>query len=192
LARPGGNATGLALNPIGLAGKRLDLLREIIPGFRRLSVMANANSPRFQTSMDEVQAAASTLGLEATLLEIRRAEDVAPALEAIKDRADALYVVGVPLTFAIATRALAARIPTISEVRDFVDAGGLMSYGANMTELSRLTANFVDRILRGAKPADLPVQQPTKLDLVINHKTAKALGLKIPESFLLRADEVVE
>ena len=154
--------------------------------------MVNANSPRFQSRMDEVQAAASTLGLEATILEIRRVEDVAPAFEAIKDRADALYVVGIPLNFAIATRALAARIPTIFEVRDFVDAGGLMSYGANVTELLRLAANFVDRILRGAKPADLPVQQPTKFDLVINLKTAKALGLKIPESFLLRADEVVE
>jgi putative tryptophan/tyrosine transport system substrate-binding protein len=192
LARPGGNATGLALNPIGLAGKRLDLLREVVPSFRRLSVMVNANSPRFQSRMDEVRAAASTLGLEATILEIRRVEDVAPAFETIKDRADALYVVGVPLNFAIATRALAARIPTIFEVRDFVDAGGLMSYGANVTELLRLAANFVDRILRGAKPADLPVQQPTKFDLVINLKTAKALGLNIPESFLLRADEVVE
>ena len=116
----------------------------------------------------------------------------AAAFEAIKGRADAVYVVGVPLSFAIANRALAARIPTIFEVRDFVDAGGLMSYGANMTELLRLTANFVDKILRGAKPADLPVQQPTKFDLVINLKTARALGLKVPESFLLRADEVVE
>jgi putative tryptophan/tyrosine transport system substrate-binding protein len=192
LARPDGNATGLALNPIGLAGKRLDLLREVVPGFRRLAVMVNANSPRFQSRMDEIQATASTLGLEATILEIRRAEDVAPAFEAIKGRADAVYVVGVPLSFAIANRALAARIPTIFEVRDFVDAGGLMSYGANMTELLRLTANFVDKILRGAKPADLPVQQPTKFDLVINLKTAKALGLKIPESFLVHADEVVE
>jgi putative tryptophan/tyrosine transport system substrate-binding protein len=192
LARPGGNATGLALHPIGLAGKRLDLLREIIPGLRRLSVMVNANIPGFQSRMDEVQAAASTLGIEATVLEIRRAEDVAPAFEAHKDRADALYVVGVPRVFAIAPLALAARIPTISDFRDFVDSGGLMSYGVNATHLWRLAANFVDRILRGAKPADLPVQQPTKFDLVINLKTAKALGLKIPESFLVRADEVIE
>jgi putative ABC transport system substrate-binding protein len=152
LARPGGNATGLALNPIGLAGKRLDLLREVVPSFRRLSVMVNANSPRFQSRMDEVQAAASTLDLEATILKIRRVEDVPPAFEAIKDRADALYVVGVPLNFAIATRALAARIPTIFEVRDFVDAGGLMSYGANVTEQLRLAANFVDRICAGRSP----------------------------------------
>jgi putative tryptophan/tyrosine transport system substrate-binding protein len=192
LARPGGNATGLSLNPISLAGKRLDLLREVVPGFRRLPVMVNANSPGFQIRMDEVQAAASTLGVEATILEIRRAEDVAPAFEAIKDRADALYVVGVPLAFAIVSRALAARIPTIFDYRDFVDAGGLMSYGVNTTQLWRLVADLVDRILRGAKPADLPVQQPTKFDLVINLKTAKALGLKIPESFLLRADEVIE
>jgi putative ABC transport system substrate-binding protein len=192
LARPGGNATGLALHPIGLAGKRLDLLREIIPDLRRLSVMVNANIPGFQSRIDEVQAAASTLGLEATIWEIRRAEDVAPAFEALKDRADGLYVVGAPRTFAIATQALGARIPTIFEIRDFVDAGGLMSYGVNETHLFRLAASFVDRILRGANPADLPVQQPTKFDLVINLKTANALGLKIPESFLLRADEVIE
>jgi len=192
LARPDGNATGLALNPISLAGKRLELLREVVPGFRRLSVMVNANSPGFKNRMDEVQAAASALGLEATILEIRRAEDVASAFEALRDRADALYAVGVPLTFAIATRALTARIPTMFEYREFVDAGGLMSYGVDATHLWRLAATFVDRILRGAKPADLPVQQPTKFDLVINLKTARALGLKVPESFLLRADEVVE
>lgn len=192
LARPDGNATGLALNPISLAGKRLELLREVVPGFRRLSVMVNANSPGFKNRMDEVQAAASALGLEATILEIRRAEDVASAFEALRDRADALYAVGVPLTFAIATRALTARIPTMFEYREFVDAGGLMSYGVDATHLWRLAATFVDRILRGAKPADLPVQQPTKFDLVINLKTAGALGLKVPESFLLRADEVVE
>ena len=192
LARPDGNATGLALNPISLAGKRLELLREVVPGFRRLSVMVNANSPGFKNRMDEVQAAASALGLEATILEIRRAEDVASAFEALGDRTDALYAVGVPLTFAIATRALTARIPTMFEYREFVDAGGLMSYGVDATHLWRLAATFVDRILRGAKPADLPVQQPTKFDLVINLKTARALGLKVPESFLLRADEVVE
>jgi putative ABC transport system substrate-binding protein len=192
LARPDGNATGLALNPISLAGKRLELLREVVPGFRRLSVMVNANSPGFKNRMDEVQAAASALGLEATILEIRRAEDVASAFEALRDRADALYAVGVPLTFAIATRALTARIPTMFEYREFVDAGGLMSYGVDATHLWRLAATFVDRILRGAKPADLPVQQPTKFYLVINLKTARALGLKVPESFLLRADEVVE
>jgi putative ABC transport system substrate-binding protein len=137
-------------------------------------------------------ASISTLGLEATILEIRRAEDVAPAFEALKDRADALYVVGAPLTFTITTLALGARIPTIFDFREFVDAGGLMSYGTNVADLLRLAADFVDRILRGAKPTDLPVQQPTKFDLVINLKTAKALGLRIPESFLLRADEVVE
>jgi putative ABC transport system substrate-binding protein len=192
VARPNGNATGLMVHPIGLVGKRLDLLREVVPGFRRLAVMVNANIPGFQIRMDEVQAAASTLGLEATILEIRRAEDVAPAFEALKNRADALYVVGAPLTFTITSLALGARIPTIFDFRDFVDAGGLMSYGANVNNVLRLAADLVDRILRGAKPADLPVQQPTKFDLVINLKTAKALGLKIPESFLVHADEVVE
>jgi ABC-type uncharacterized transport system substrate-binding protein len=192
LARPGGNATGLASNPISLAGKRVELLREVVPSFRRLSVMVNANSPGFQSRMDEVRAAASTLGVDASFFEIRRAEDVAPAFEVINDRADALYVIGVPLSFGIVSRALSARIPTMFEYRDFVNAGGLMSYGANVTELMRVAANFVDRILRGGKPAELPVQQPTKFDLVINLKTAKALGLKIPESFLLRADQVIE
>ncbi len=194
LARPGGNATGL-MGP-GLAGKRLDLLREVVPGFRRLSIMVNVVNPGFRRWTDEVQAAASTLGLEATILEIRRAEDIAPAFEALKGRAEALYVVGDPLTTMnrneINTLALGARIPTIFDFREFVDAGGLMSYGTNIADLVRHAADFVDRILRGAKPADLPVQQATKFDLVINLKTAKALGLKIPESFLLRADEVIE
>jgi ABC-type uncharacterized transport system substrate-binding protein len=129
-------------------------------------------------------------------LEIRRADDIAPAFEAAKNRTDALYVFSEPLTNAnrvkINTLALGARIPTIFGFREFVDAGGLMSYGANLADLFRHAADFVDKILRGAKPADLPVQQPTKFDLIVNLTTAKALGLSIPESFLLRADEVIE
>jgi putative ABC transport system substrate-binding protein len=147
-----GNATGIMGHPIGLAGKRLDLLREVLPSFRRLSVMVNANIPGFQRGMDEVQAAASTLGLEATILEIRRAEDVAPAFEALKDRADALYVVGALLTFTITALALGARILTIFDFREFVDAGGLMSYGTNVADLLRLAADFVDRICAGRSP----------------------------------------
>jgi putative ABC transport system substrate-binding protein len=196
LARPGGNVTGLTIQPTDLTGKRLDLLREIVPGFRRLSIMGNVANTGFGKELAELQAAASNSGIETTVLEIRRAEDIAPAFDAIKDRTDALYVFSEPLLNAnrvkINTLALGARIPTIFGFREFVDAGGLMSYGANFADLFRRAADFVDKILRGTKPADLPVQQPTKFDLIINLTTAKALGLKIPESFLVLADEVIE
>jgi putative ABC transport system substrate-binding protein len=196
LARPGRNVTGLTIQPTDLTGKRLDLLREIVPGFRRLSIMGNVANTGFGKEQAELQAAAARFGVETTVLEVRRAEDIAPAFEAIKDRTDALYVFSEPLMSAnrikINTLALGARIPTIFGFREFVDAGGLMSYGANFADLFRRAADFVDKILRGAKPADLPVQQPTKFDLIVNLTTAKALGLKIPESFLVRADEVIE
>jgi putative ABC transport system substrate-binding protein len=197
LARPGGNVTGLTVQPTAeLAGKRLDLLREVVPGFRRLSILANVGSRAYQQEIGEIQAAASRFGLEATILEVRRAEDIAPAFEGVKNRTDALYVFSEPLMNAnrvkINTLALGARIPTIFGFREFVDAGGLMSYGPNFADLFRHAADLVDKILRGTKPADLPVQQPTKFDLIINLTTAKALGLSIPESFLLRADEVIE
>jgi putative ABC transport system substrate-binding protein len=196
LARPGRNVTGLTIQPTDLTGKRLDLLREIVPGFRRLSIMGNVANTGFGKEQAELQAAAARFGVETTVLEVRRAEDIAPAFEAIKDRTDALYVFSEPLMNAnrikINTLALGARTPTIFGFREFVDAGGLMSYGANFADLFRRAADFVDKILRGAKPADLPVQQPTKFDLIVNLTTAKALGLKIPESFLVRADEVIE
>jgi putative tryptophan/tyrosine transport system substrate-binding protein len=197
LARPGGNITGLTIKPTEeIAGKRLDLLREVVPGFRRLSIMVNVSNLGYQHETGEVQAAAARFGLEATILEIRRAEDIAPAFEAVKDLTDALYVFSEPLTNANRVRinalALGARIPTIFGFREFVDAGGLMSYGPNFADLFRHAADFVDKILRGAKPADLPVEQPTRFDLIVNLTTAKALGLSIPESFLLRADEVIE
>ena len=179
-----------------LAGKRLELLREVVPGLRRLAIMANVGNPGAVLEMGEVQAAARTLGLEVATLEIRRAEDIAPAFEALKGRADALYVVGDPLTITnrirINTLALGARLPTMHGSREYVEAGGLMSYGPNFPDLFRRAAEFVDKILRGAKPADIPVEQPTKFDLVVNLTTAKALGLTIPETFLVRADEVIE
>ena len=146
--------------------------------------------------MREVQATARTLGIEVATLEIRRAEDIAPAFEALKGRADALYVCADPLVntnrIRINTLALAARLPTMHSVREHVEAGGLMSYGPNLPDLFRRAADDVDKILRGTKPADLPVEQPTKFDLVINLKTAKALGLEIPPTLLARADEVIE
>ena len=135
-------------------------------------------------------------GLEVVALEIRRAEDIAPAFEALKGRADALYVCRDPLINAnrmrINTLALGARLPTMHGLREYVEAGGLMSYGANFADLFRRAADYVDKILRGAKPADLPVEQPTKFELVINLSTAKALGLDVPPSLLARADEVIE
>jgi putative tryptophan/tyrosine transport system substrate-binding protein len=152
--------------------------------------------PAAVQEMGEIRAAAGTLGLEAATFEIRRAEDMAPAFEALKGRAEALYVVGDALVIThrvrINTLALTARMPTIFFLREYVEAGGLMSYGPSFTDLFRRAGDYVDKILRGAKPGEIPVEQPTKFDLVINLTTAKALGLTIPESFLLRADEVIE
>jgi putative ABC transport system substrate-binding protein len=196
LARPGGNVTGLSLLQPELVGKRLELLREVLPGLRRLAIMANTGNSSAVLEMGEVQTKARTLGLEVATFEIRRAEDIAPAFEALKGRADALYVCGDALVVTnrsrINTFVLAARLPMISGFRELVEAGGLMSYGANNPVLFRRAADYVDKILRGTKPGDLPVEQPTKFDLAINLTTAKALELAIPESFLLRADEVIE
>ena len=196
LARPGGNVTGLSNQSADIASKRIGLLRDVVPNLRRLAIMANIGGPIGVLEMGEVQAAARALGLEVATLEIRRAEDIAPAIEALKGRADALYVVTEPLVntnrIQLNTLALGARLPTMHGGREYVEAGGLMSYGANYPDLFRRAGDYVDKILRGAKSAELPVEQPTKFDLIINLTTAKALGLTIPESFLLRADEVIE
>ena len=196
LARPGGNVTGLSLQFTDVAGKRLELLREIVPGLRRLAIMANVGYPGAVLEAGEVQATARTVGLEVTTVEIRRAEDIATVFDAFKGRAEALYVCADPLLgtnrIRINTLALGARLPTMHGNREHVEAGGLMSYGANFPDLYRRAAHFVDKILRGAKPADLPVEQPTKFDLVINLKTAKALDLEMPPTLLARADEVIE
>jgi putative ABC transport system substrate-binding protein len=196
LARPGGNVTGLAINQPDLAGKRLALLREVVPGLRRVAIMANVEYPFAVLEMAELETAARALGLDVVPFEIRRAEDIAPAFESLKGRAEALYVVGDALVtthrIRINTLALAARLPTIHVVRESVESGGLMSYGPNFADLFRRAANHVDKILRGTKPGEIPVEQPTKFDLVINLTTAKALGLTIPESFLVRADEVID
>ena len=196
LGRPGGNVTGLSLLATDLAGKRIELLREVVPGLRRLANMVGVGNPGAVLEMREVQAAALTRGLEVATFEIRRVDDIAPAFEALKGRADALSVCGDPLVVAHQIRsnnlALAARLPTMYGFREHVDTGGLVSYGPNFPHLFRRAADYVDKILRGAKPGDLPVEQPTKFDLVINLTTAKAIGLTIPESFLLRADEVIE
>jgi len=196
LARPAGNVTGLSVLQADLSGKRVELLREVIPSLRGLAILANTGSAGAVLDMQEAVAAARNLGLDPVTLEIRRAGDIGPAIEALNGRAQALYVCGDPLTNAnrvrIITFALTARLPTMHDQRQLLEAGGLMSYGPNFPDLFRRAAEFVDKILRGAKPGDLPVEQPTKFDLIINLTTAKALGLTIPESFLLRADDVIE
>jgi putative ABC transport system substrate-binding protein len=196
LARPGGNVTGLSTQATELASKRVELLHEVVPHLRWLAIIGNVGIPQILLEMREVEAAAQKFGLQVTRSEIRRAEDIAPAFESFKDRAQALYVCTDPLTnthrAGINTLALNARLPTMHDFRDIVEAGGLMSYGPNFLDQFRRVADLVDKILRGAKPADLPVEQPTKFELVVNLKTARALGLTIPELFLARADEVIE
>ena len=196
LSRPGGNATGLATLGRDLAGKRLELLREAVPGLRRLAIMGNVGNSFTVLELGEVQAVAHTLGLEVATLEIRRAQDIAPAFETLKSRADALYVCpeGLASTnrIRINTAALGERLPTMHGYREYVEAGGLMSYGPNYLDIFRRAADYVDKILHGAKPGDIPLEQPTKFDLVINLTTAKALGLQVPPTLLARADEVIE
>jgi ABC-type uncharacterized transport system substrate-binding protein len=196
LARPGGNVTGLSIQAPEVAGKRLELLGDAAPGLSGLAIMGNIGSPGAVLEMREAQAAASGLGLRITMLEIRRAEDIAPAFDNLKGRAEALYVCVEPLVnsnrLLINALALNARLLTMYALREYVGAGGLMSYGPNVPDLYRRAADFVDRILRGTKPADIPVEQPIKFELVINLKTANALGLIIPDKLLAIADEVIE
>jgi putative ABC transport system substrate-binding protein len=196
LSRPGGNVTGLSTQQTDTASKRIELFREMVPGLHRLAIMGNVGNPAVELELSEVQSTARALGLEATAFELLRAGDIAPAFDALKGRADALYVCGDPLVFTnrirVNTLAQGARLPTMYLLGEYVEAGGLMSYGPSVPDLYRRAADYVDKILRGAKPGDLPVEQPTKFDLIINVTTAKALGLTIPESFLLRADEVIE
>jgi putative ABC transport system substrate-binding protein len=196
LARPGGNVTGLSLQFTDLAGKRFEILRELVPGLRRVAILGNVGYPAAVLEMREAQAAAKALGVDVVTLEIRRAADVIPAFEGAKDRAQALYVAGDPLMTAnrirVNTLALGARLPTMHGFREMAEAAGLMSYGPSFLDLHRRAAEYVDKILRGIKPADLPVEQPTKFDLVVNLTTAKALGLTVPPTLLARATEVIE
>jgi putative ABC transport system substrate-binding protein len=196
LARPGGNITGLSSQAPDTAGKKLELLREMIPDLHRLAILADVSNPYAVSDESNMRVAARPVGVEVTTYAVRHAADIDPAFEAMKGRAQALYVLPVPILFAnrirINTLALGAHLPTMHGVREYVDAGGLMSYGPRWPAMWRRAAELVDKILRGAKPADIPVEQPTEFDLVINLTTAKALGLEIPESFLLRADEVIE
>jgi putative ABC transport system substrate-binding protein len=196
LRRPGGNITGLSIQSPDLSGKRLELLRDLIPGLHRLAVMVSVGSPAAMSEMGEVQAAGKTLGLDIATFEIRRTEDFAPAFQAMNGRAQALYVVTDPFfatnRIRIHTLAMGARLPTMHGFREYVEAGGLVCYGPSFPHLWRRAGDYVDKILRGAKPADLPVEQPTRFDLVVNLITAQALGLAVPPTLLARADEVIE
>jgi putative tryptophan/tyrosine transport system substrate-binding protein len=196
LARPGGNATGLSLQAPDLSSKRLELLREVLPGFRRLAILANVGYPASVLEMGEVQATARKLGLDVVTLEIRRVDDIAPAFEGLSARVDALYVVTDSLVstnrIRINTLAMGARLPTMHSVKEYIEGGGLMSYGPSYQDLFRRGADYVDKILRGAKPSDLPVEQPSKFEFAINLVTARALGLTVPRMLLGRADEVIE
>src|SRR5262245_40377589 len=196
LPRPGANVTGLSVQSPDLVGKRLEFWREVVPGLQRLAVMASVDNSIAMLEMGEVQAVAGKLGLDVGTFEIRRPEDFALAFETLKGRAQVLYVVSDPFMVAnrirIHTLAMSVRMPTMHNFREFVEVGGLMSYGTSFPDLWRRAGDYVDKILRGAKPADLPVEQPTKFDLVINLITAKALGLTIPPMLLARADEVIE
>ena len=196
LARPGGNVTGLSIQSTDLAGKRLELLRELVPRLYRLAILYDAGNPATVLEMGEVQEAAQALRFEVAKMGIRQSDELDAAFAALNGRADGLYVCQSNLIVANRNRvnalALSTRLPTMHNFRSYVQAGGLISYGPSLADQFARAADFVHKILRGAKPADLPVQQPTKYELVINLRTAKALGLEVPPSLLARADEVIE
>jgi ABC-type uncharacterized transport system substrate-binding protein len=195
LARPGGNVTGFSIQQIDTVGKRVEILHEVVPALRRLAAFSDF-TPTMNLEFSEIEAAGRKLGVEIVRSLIRQADEIAPAFEALKGRADAVYVCATALVTArqdyINALARGARLPTMHNLREYVHSGGLMSYGPNLPDLFRRAADHVDRILRRAKPGDIPVQQPTKFDLVINLTTAKALGLDIPATVLALADEVIE
>jgi len=196
LARPDGNVTGMSVQATDLAGKRLELLRETVPGLRRVAVLTNPGFTGAGLELREIQAAAKTLGLEVIAVPISRVDEISRAFEALGSRAEAVYVSASQLAntnrIHINELAIRERLPTMHGFRPYVEAGGLISYGPNTAELFRRAAGYVDKILRGAKPGELPIEQPTKFDLIVNIKTAKALGLDVPPTLLARADEVIE
>jgi len=197
LARPGGNVTGMSLMIPDLGGKRLELLKEVLPRAARVTVLWNAANPYSALVFKETQAVSSKVGIELISLEVRDPDDFDGAFEAIRrTRPDALLVVEDPLTISNRMRVVefvaAQRLPSLYGVREFVDAGGLISYGPSIADLFRRSAYYIDKILKGAKPADLPVQQPTTFEMLINLKTAKTLRLDLPATLLARAGEVIE
>jgi putative tryptophan/tyrosine transport system substrate-binding protein len=196
LARPGGNVTGLSSQMADAGGKKLELLRDVVPGLRTLAILANVGYPASISERSEVEAAARTMGLEVITPEIRHAQDIASVFQTFKGRPEAIYVCNDPFMATNVNRlhifALAARLPTMHGIRERLESGGLMSYGPNITDLFHRAGDYVDKILRGAKPGDIPVEQPTKFDLVVNLITARALSLTVPPTLLARADEVIE
>jgi putative ABC transport system substrate-binding protein len=196
LALPGGNVTGLSVVSYDLAAKRLELLLEAVPGVRRIGILVDVGNPVNVEEARQVQAAADKLGLEGFPIAIRLAEDIVPAFDGLKNRADALHVVANPLILSNIVRinilAAGARLPTSYIAREHVQAGGLLAYGPNFAAIYRRAGDFFDKILRGTKPGTIPVEQPTKFDFVINLTTAKAIGLDVPPTLLARADEVIE
>jgi putative tryptophan/tyrosine transport system substrate-binding protein len=195
LARPGGNLTGLSMAQADIAGKWLELLQETVPRLSKIAIISNPDSPIINRLQEQLEAAAPARGLKLRLIEVRNPEAFDHAFKQARREAQAVLVLSDPLTFThrreITAFTARHRLPAIYTVRDFVDEGGLMSYGTDIAVVSRRAADYVDRILKGAKPSDLPIEQPTKFELVVNLKTAQALGLTIPESVLLRADEVI-
>ena len=194
LARPGGNVTGLSNVAAETAGKSVELFRDMLPSLRRVAVLANPVDPFTDSFLQQVHLVGRGAGVQiAPIMMARGPDDVEPALATMaRERADAVVVQGIFFAKSVADLAIKYRLPTASVVRPFALAGGLMSYGADIPHIFRRSAALVHRIMQGAKPADLPVELPTKFELVINLKTARAIDLKIPESFLLRADEVIE
>ncbi len=198
LARPGGNVTGLSLTPtLAISAKHLGLLKEAFPTITHVAVLANPANPPTAGLLKEIELAARSLGLRLRVVQVRESKEFGDAFATMKkERVPALLVIADPLVAdnrdQIVAFAATNRLPAIYPYRSFVDAGGLMSYGADLSDLHRRAATYVDRILKGAKPAELPIEQPTKFELVVNLKAAKALGLAIPASLLLRADEVIQ
>ena len=197
LARPGGNITGLTNIFLELSGKRLELLKEAVPRLSRVAILGNPDHPGHGVALDLSQKVADRVGLKLVIADVRRAQDLESAFAFIlKERADGVHVLPDPITAfhrgKITEFALLKRLPAVYATREWSDAGGLLAYGTHWPDVWRRAAVFVDKILKGTKPADLPVEQPTKFELVINMKTAKALGLTIPPSLLLRADQVIE
>jgi putative ABC transport system substrate-binding protein len=197
LAHPGGNVTGMSSVTVDIEAKRFGLLRELLPGIARIAALYNMSSPTNPSQWKEIETAARSQGVQAQLLDVRKPEDLEPAFAAAsRQRADGI-VVGQDGLFQanrklVAELAAKHRLPAIYRSMEFIEAGGLMAYGPSYPDLYRRAATYVDKILKGAKPGDLPVEQPTKFELIINLKTAKALGLTIPQSLLLRADEVIQ